>query len=243
MYFYDDRVRFSEADKDGYLRLEGILDYFQECSTFQSEDLNVGMNYLAELHMVWVLSSWQIVVERYPKMGERIKIGTVPYSIKGCFGHRNYMMFDEKGERIACANALWTLLDTRKMIPAKPTALMLEKYPIGKKIQMDYAPRKIVMPDNNAVCMEEKEEIRVKKYHLDCNNHVNNGQYVRMAMDFLKEDVKVVQMRAEYKKQARLDDIVIPVVGINGNICSVVLKNTLGEAYACVEFTTKPCEV
>ena len=103
MYSYDGRVRFSEADKDGYLRLEGILDYFQDCSTFQSEDLKVGMEYLAELHMVWVLSSWQIVVERYPKMGERITIGTVPYEIKGCFGHRNYMIFDEKGERIACA--------------------------------------------------------------------------------------------------------------------------------------------
>lgn len=232
MYSYDDRVRFSESDKDGYLRLEGILDYFQDCSTFQSEDLNVGMEYLEELHMVWVLSSWQIVVERYPKMGERITIGTIPYSIKGCFGHRNYMLFDESGKRIACANALWTLLDTRKMIPAKPTALMLQKYPMEEKIEMDYAPRKITLPDN----MESKEEIRVKKYHLDSNNHVNNGQYVRMAMDFLEEDVKVVQMRAEYKKQAHLDDMITPVVGRNGNICTVSLNDTSGEAYACVEF-------
>lgn len=235
MYSYDDRVRFSEADKDGYLRLEGILDYFQDCSTFQSEDLNIGMEYLEELHMVWVLSSWQIVVERYPKMGERISVGTIPYEIKGCFGHRNYMLFDEKGERIACANALWTLLDTRKMIPAKPTALMLEKYPMEEKIQMEYAPRKITLPAD----MKEKEEIRVKKYHLDSNNHVNNGQYVRMAMDFLPEDVKVVQMRAEYKKQAHLDDIIIPLVGINEHIYSVALNDTSGEPYACIEFTTK----
>lgn len=239
MYSYDGRVRFSEADKDGYLRLEGILDYFQDCSTFQSEDLKVGMEYLAELHMVWVLSSWQIVVERYPKMGERITIGTVPYEIKGCFGHRNYMIFDEKGERIACANALWTLLDTRKMIPAKPTALMLEKYPMEEKIQMNYTPRKIAMPDKNTACLEVKEEIRVKKYHLDSNNHVNNGQYVRIAMDFLEEDVKVVQMRAEYKKQALLNDIIIPVVGRSGNVCVVALNDASGETYACVEFTTK----
>ena len=239
MYSYDDRVRFSEADKDGYLRLEGILDYFQDCSTFQSEDLDVGMQYLDEFHLVWVLSSWQIVVERYPKMGERIKIGTVPYSIKGCFGHRNYMMFDEKGERIACANALWTLLDTRKMIPAKPTALMLQKYLIEEKIQMDYAPRKITMPDNNTACIEEKEKIVVKKYHLDSNNHVNNGQYVRMAMDFLPETVKVVQMRAEYKKQAHLDDIIIPVVGRNGDVSTISLNDTSGDTYACIEFTTK----
>lgn len=239
MYSYDDRVRFSEADKDGYLRLEGILDYFQDCSTFQSEDLDIGMEYLNNLHLVWVLSSWQIVVERYPKLGERIKIGTIPYEIKGCFGHRNYMLFDEKGERIACANALWTLLDTRKMSPTKPTQLMLEKYPIEEKIEMDYAPRKIIIPEENMSFMEEKEAIQIKKYHLDCNNHVNNGQYVRIAMDFLKEDIKIVQMRAEYKKQAHLNEVIVPLVLVNENISTVLLNDTNGETYASVEFTVK----
>ena len=104
---------------------------------------------------------------------------------------------------------------------------------------MDYAPRKITMPDNNTACIEEKEKIVVKKYHLDSNNHVNNGQYVRIAMDFLEEDVKVVQMRAEYKKQALLNDIIIPVVGRSGNVCVVALNDASGETYACVEFTTK----
>lgn len=235
MYSYDDRVRFSESDKDGYLRMEGILDYFQDCSTFQSEDLNLGTEYLKERHLVWVLSSWQIIVERYPKMGEKITIGTIPYAIKGCFGHRNYLLLDADEQRLACGNALWTLLDTRKMLPAKPPAEMAEKYSLEEKIEMDYAPRKIVLPDK----LESREQIRVKKYHLDSNNHVNNGQYVRMAMDFLEENVKVVEMRAEYKKQAHLDDMITPVVGKNGNIQTVSLNDVQGEAYACVEFTVR----
>lgn len=233
MYSYDGRIRFSEADKDGYLRLEGILDYFQDCSTFQSEDLGIGTEYLSKMHLVWVLSSWQIVVERYPRLGERIKIGTIPYEIKGCFGHRNFVLFDEKGNRIAYANSLWTLLDTEKMIPAKPTPLMLEKYPMEEKLPMNYAPRKIAMPEE----LDVQEEMVVKKHHLDTNNHVNNGQYVRMAMDFLTEHDKVVQLRAEYKKQALLGDVIVPAVGRNGSVCVVALKDSSGESFANVEFT------
>lgn len=232
MYSYDGRIRFSEADKDGFLRIEGLLDYFQDCSTFQSEDLDIGMKYLSEMHMVWVLSSWQIVVERYPTLGERVKIGTVPYEIKGCFGQRNYAMFDEAGERIACANSLWTLLDTEKMAPAKATALMLERYSMGEKMQMEYAPRKITLPE----MMDEKEEILVKSYHLDTNNHVNNGQYVRMAMDFVPQDVKVAQLRAEYKKQALLGDVIVPRVGKKDSCYTVSLNDTEGNAYAIIEF-------
>ena len=44
MYHYESRVRFSETDKKRKLTLEAIVDYFQDCSTFQTEDL--GAYYL-----------------------------------------------------------------------------------------------------------------------------------------------------------------------------------------------------
>lgn len=232
MYSYDGRIRFSEVDRDGYLRLEGLLDYFQDASTFQSEDLGVGTEYLSNLHIVWVLSAWQIVVERYPRLGERVKIGTIPYEIKGCFGHRNFAMFDEAGARIACANSLWTLVDIGNMKPAKPTPLMFEKYGIEERLDMDYAPRKIALPAE----LEKQEEICVKKYHLDTNNHVNNGQYVRMGMDFVPDGVKIKQMRAEYKKQALLHDVIVPMVGKLENGCVVSLQERDEEIFANVEF-------
>ena len=64
MYTFDARIRYSETNRDGVLSLEGLLDYFQDASTFHSEDLGVGIGYLKKEHLVWVLSSWQIVVDR-----------------------------------------------------------------------------------------------------------------------------------------------------------------------------------
>lgn len=45
MYSIKERVRYSETDKSGHLTLTGIVNYFQDCSTFQSEDLGVGMEF------------------------------------------------------------------------------------------------------------------------------------------------------------------------------------------------------
>ena len=36
-YSFESRVRFSEIGEDGCLTLPGVLDYFQDCCTFESE--------------------------------------------------------------------------------------------------------------------------------------------------------------------------------------------------------------
>lgn len=77
----------------------------------------------------------------------------------------------------------------------------------------------------------------VQKHHLDTNHHVNNCQYIRMAADHLPEDFKVGQLRAEYKRQAVLDNVIIPEVYMTENKETVVLNAEDKEPYAVVEFT------
>ena len=43
MYTFESRVRYSETDENGLLSIAGIVDYFQDVSTFQSEDLGIGV--------------------------------------------------------------------------------------------------------------------------------------------------------------------------------------------------------
>lgn len=232
MYTFDSRIRYSETDSEGRLSMEALLDYFQDCSTFHSEDVGVGINYLAEHGLVWVLSSWQIVVERFPALCEKVKVGTFPYDFKGCFGYRNFCMLEEDGSCLARANTLWTLLDTEKMRPAKPTAEMLQAYRLEEKLDMEYAPRKIAVPEGGT----NKEPIEVRAQHLDTNHHVNNGQYVRMAMEFLPEGFAIRQMRAEYKKQAVLHDILCPYAVKTKNAWIISLQDGEGNIYVNVEF-------
>ena len=75
-YSFSGKVRYSEIGENGLLTLPGILNYFQDCSTFQSEDVGLGMKSLKERNRFWVLSAWQVIINRYPDFGEEIRPST-----------------------------------------------------------------------------------------------------------------------------------------------------------------------
>ncbi len=242
MYYFDSRIRYSETDSEGRLSLNALLDYFQDCSTFQSEDLGVGLEPLKARNLVWVLSYWQIVVENYPALSEHVSVGTFPYGFLGCMGNRNFCMKDAEGTFLAKADSLWTLIDAKDGKLVKVPADIQEKYVLEEKLDMPYKARKIRVPKDGSY----QEDIVVKPYHLDANHHVNNGQYVRMAAAFLPTDFAIGEMRAEYKKQAYLGDILCPFMTEDktdeGHVICISLRDTEGNVYVNVEFTKRSTE-
>lgn len=235
MYSFNSRIRYSETDSDGRLTLPGLLNYFQDCTTFHSADIGLGIEYMKDIGQVWVLSAWQIVVDRYPELGENVTIGTLPYEFKKFMGYRNFVMIDEKGEYLAKANSLWTLISAQTGKPVLPDEKMLQGYAIEERIDMDYAGRKIDMPANG----KAMEPFEVTLHMLDTNHHMNNGQYVLYAMSCVAEGKNIRQMRAEYKKQAFLGDRIYPRVAEQDDTVTVSLEDGEGKAYAVVEFLTK----
>ena len=231
-YSFESRVRFSEIGENGCLELPGILDYFQDCCTFESEETGLGMEALKARKRAWVLSSWQVVVKRYPKLGEHIKVTTIPYSFRGFMGMRNFILETVEGERLAWANSYWSHINTETGLPEKLTPADTDPYNLGEKLEMDYAPRKIALPEG----MEAQEPFAIQKHHLDTHHHVNNCQYIRMGADYLPEGFEIRQMRAEYKKQALLGDVFYPAVKLEMRKVTVALSTENGEPYAIVEF-------
>lgn len=234
MYKFDGRIRYSEVDSEGKLSLEALLNYFQDCSTFHSEEIGVGLKYLVDRQMAWLLSAWQIVVKRYPVLCEKVIVGTAPYEFKGFMGCRNFLMETESGERLAYANTVWTLMDMEHMRPARIPKELQDAYVLEERLTMDYAPRKIALPRMEG---ELRENLEVRQHHLDTNLHVNNGQYIRMAMEYLPEGFSIWQMRAEYKQQAHLGDIIMPKVYMpEEEVCLIALNNEEGQPYCITEF-------
>ena len=232
MYKFDSSIRYSETDSEGNLTMMALLNYFQDCSTFQSEDAGVGIRYCLDRDLVWVLNSWQIVPIRLPKLGEKVTIATCPYDFQKFMGYRNFMMFDEAGNYLAKANSIWSLINLKTGRFEMPDDNMLKGYPVEERIPMEYAGRKISVPAGG----EMKDAITVLPHHLDANHHVNNGQYVAMAFEFLPEGAAIKQLRAEYRKQAFLGNVLIPYVVAEDTRIVVSLQDDSGKAYAVVEF-------
>lgn len=231
MYTFNSRIRYSEIDHNGTITLPGIINYFQDCSTFQSEDIGLGAEVLKERKKAWILSYWQVIVERYPRLGEQITVSTFATGFKGLFGDRNFVMKDENGKQVACANSLWVFMDVEKGRPTRPSAEDIEPYGVEKPLDMPYEGRKIVLAERP----EDRESFPVRRYHIDTNEHVNNCQYVQMSMEMLPKECRVHQLRVDYKKSAVLGDIIYPKVAEEEERTVISLCDENGKAYAVVE--------
>ncbi len=252
MYKFNSKIRYTECDMECRLTVESLIDYFQDCSTFQTQLGPATMEAMGEQGLAWVINSWQVVINRLPKLGEDVVIGTVPYQLKGFIGCRNFFMKTTDGEDLAVANSVWALINLEKGTPGRIDDSIIATYPLDEKLPMNYAPRKISVSENAIVY--SADEKRVGMHHLDTNNHVNNGQYIRIALQAcgivaereglyeLKElsgSREDMQIRAEYKQQAHLGDVIYPEVHVfpEGTGCTIFLKDEQGIPYSIVELT------
>ena len=83
---------------------------------------------------------------------------------------------------------------------------------------------------------EVLEPIKVLRADIDYNKHMNNANYVRMAMELLPEDFVVSGLRVEYRVAAKLGDCLTPTIyQIAGGI--IVSLSIGSEVSAIIEFT------
>ena len=157
-YEFEGKVRYSEIDHRATMTLPALINYFQDCSTFQSEQLGYGMDVLKKEKKAWVLAYWQVIVKRYPKLCERITVGTFASGFKGMFGNRNFYMKDESGEQIACANSIWVYMDVNRFVLTKN-----RRKPMGLKNRWKCRMR---------TAKSKKRSLMRKKRRFRCENTI-----------------------------------------------------------------------
>ncbi len=238
MYEFKDRVRYSETDETGRLRLSALVNYLQDCSTFHSTDAGLTVERLTEEKRAWLLAYWDIYVDRIPALCENIVVGTSPYEVKGVMARRNFWIREPEGEYLVRADSIWFCYDTARQRPVKITEEMIQ--PFGERrnvLALPESSRKIGLPEEMCI----GEPVLVAPHHIDSNHHVNNAQYIAIAADVLakykaeQQTFDIHRIRVEYSKAAVLGNTMIPHIGkTEGGHC-VSLRNEEGEVYCNVE--------
>lgn len=238
MYEFTDRVRYSETDENNEMKVTAMVNYLQDCSTFHSAEVGLGIEKLAEMKRAWFLSYWDIYVDRLPRLCERIRIGTSPHRFKGIMANRNFWIKDEEDRFILRADSIWFSMDTEKMRPCRISDDMVSPFGAPEDVLgLPESQRRIELPD----ILDAMPEIRVQRHHIDSNHHVNNAKYIEMAsevlMSYFHENKRWSggRIRAEYKKAAVLNDELFPKVGKAEDAVVVSLQSREGEVYANVE--------
>ena len=232
MYKIGTKVRYSECGENGKMRLTSMINQFQDCTTEHSESLGAGIEHTREKRRAWILSSWQIVVERYPKVHDKIEISTWPTGFKGVLGPRNFCMKTPEGEMLAYANTIWVYMNLETGMPTRPDEEEKSFYEIEPPLEMEYASRKIKMPEE----MKVVDTFSVRKYQIDTNSHMNNCQYVQMAVEVLPDDFEIHQVRVDYKKSAVFGDKIVVKEAMEEGRIVVELCDMEETSYAVVEF-------
>ncbi|MCR5215015.1 MAG: acyl-[acyl-carrier-protein] thioesterase [Eubacterium sp.] len=255
MYSFTSRVRYSELAEDKKASLVSIINYFQDCCTFESEDGDIGLSWLAKHGTSWMLTGWQIHIIRRPRYCEHIKITTWACGFKYFVGKRSFTISTMDGQVLVYAMSDWAYVNIKKGLPEKHVPEKeLEVYgldtPIEERFEefglTDYVKEngemsafkgKMTYPGFDQ--MQKEAPITITADNLDTNHHVNNGQYVALAKSVIPEEIYVKHFRAEIKKQSVLGDLIIPYIYRENNKIIVILTDENGAIKIITEFITE----
>lgn len=232
MYSFKSRVRYSEVDKNGYLSIEAMMKYFQDCSSFHSEELGVGIDYLKENNFTWMIISWHVQIFRRARLGEEIIIGTWPHSFRNVKGGRNFVLIDNEGNTIARADSEWVLINMAENRITKVPKEVSEPYELEEALDMG-GFKKIAINNDE---LKAYDKITVSPFFLDTNGHVNNVKYLSIAEGYLADKEPYDEFRVEYKNQAFLYDEICVYMRNTDNKNQFVLKNQKDELLVNIEF-------
>ncbi len=232
MYEYEVRIGYSQVDENKKLTVPALINLFQDCSTFQSEDLGLGLDYCRSRNLFWVVNSYQVEIDELPSLCDHVTVFTYPVDFSGFIGRRCFGLKKGNDIIVRCLS-VWALLDTEDFRPVRMTEEMIQKYIPEEALSMEKLPRRIKVPEGG----NTGNAMRVESSFLDANHHVNNGKYVELAFSCISQKRDIIKFRANYLAQAFLGDTMVPrVVDADGGSCIVSLENADGAPYAVMEF-------
>ncbi len=235
MYSMESRVRFSETGEDGHLSPGGVIDYFQDCSTFHSQAVGGGPEELFKDNRAWIINYWQVEIFDLPKLGDKITVETWPHAFRKFIGNRNFVLKNEAGDVCARADSIWALYDMKKNFPSVMSQEEIDLYEVEPRLDMEEKPRKIRVSGDFEKC----GSFTAMRDRLDANYHVNNGQYIKLAYNYVPMDHKISSIRVEYKVSIKQGDKVDVFTCRKEGLLYVRFDDPEGNEYAIIEFGFK----
>lgn len=186
---YSMKIPFDMSDVNGYIKIPQLILLSLQVSGMQSIELGMSDMYILEnYNLVWIITDYNMKIERLPVFDEKITIETYAKSHNRLFCYRAFNIKDEEGNTIIEMVATFVLMDrdTRKVHP-----VMSE---ITDAFDSEFSKTMIRSPRFKELEGGVEQEYRVRFYDLDMNGHVNNSKYLDwvfevMGADFLTHHV------------------------------------------------------
>ena len=230
------KVTTSTCDSEGRLKLYSALQMMQDCSEMWIDTEPGVRQYFSEQNMAQLLASRQVEVVRVPEYKEELTVTTSVYGMKPMFGFRNTFIYDAEGRPCYRTWSMGAFVDKTSGKLKRVDDATIASMRLEPQLEMSYRDRRIILPREEASeSVQVLQPVRVLRADIDYNRHMNNANYIRMAMELLPEDFVVKGLRVEYRVAAKLGDMLTPVVYRTAD--GIIVSLSMGDdVSAIIEF-------
>ena len=209
------KIPFDMADMNGHIKLPDVILLSLQASGMQSIELGVSDKAILEEHnLVWIITEYDIEVDRLPRFAEEITIETEALSYNRLFCYRRFTIYDEGGQDLIHMMATFVLMDrdSRKVQAVEPE--------IVAPYQSEFDKKLIRGPKYESLNEPISKDYHVRFYDLDMNGHVNNSKYLDwifevMGADFLTQYIPK-KINLKYVKEVRPGGVITSSYALNG---------------------------
>lgn len=188
------RVACYESDSTEKMLPTTAMNYFQEASTNQGNELGLGGDYLKANNLAWFLVKYAIRFNTYPRYQDEVNVTTRATGMEKFCATRRFTIEDPIGVVQVVADTQWLLInrESEKMarIDEHPEFEAYECFEKGEPIFKKIA--KI-----NRIDLEKSFSVRF--LDIDFNKHVNHVKYLAWAIEVLPLEVVKTKVLSEAK--------------------------------------------
>ncbi len=184
------------------------LNYFQEAAQRQIEDVGLGLEFMKDHKLAWILVKYEITYNHYPKAEEQVIVETEPMGLNRFEASRRFEILSKDGEVLISGKSIWMLADIESgKIRRISDVEGIGDYFSDTKNVIFRIPRLERVDD-----FDDQLEFKVRYLDIDINQHVNNSKYLAWAFEILPMDVvqeyEIHKVTIIYKEQSFYGEIV-----------------------------------
>lgn len=204
-------VTYDNIDYNLLLKPQSAAQMCQNTAVGHSDVAGYTVDYFRETQTGWALTGWHLIFKDRPKENQSFKITTWTKPFKRLQADRNFIAIDQDGNELFRANSRWFLMDMKRRRPIRLPQGFFEKY-VPSTYANAIPEEDYKQPSLDLYELKGTRDFKVTRRDIDANNHTNNISYIDWAVDDLTDDLylnyTILDLKAEYKKEARLGDTV-----------------------------------
>ena len=177
VFEYEKEITSIDVDFNLDMKLSSLFIYFQEIACLHAEKLGVGNDATIEKDLHWIITRFNLEINRMPKYGDKVIFKTYPGNNNNFFYYRHFIVADKKDNVLVKANSVWAVIDG-KTRQVKRDPFNGYSLPIcSLEGELDN-PGKIRETATDYLFTK-----KIRYSDIDLNTHLNNTRYIELIQD------------------------------------------------------------